>query len=439
METPCVEVKHQEMVPTPVPTSTPTPAKPTDYTKNSVEPDRRMAWVVTVKELVPIPNALNVELAKLVENEWQCIVKKADFKVGDLGIYFTVDSVLDPENKNSAFLKGAKLKTKKILNTLSQGLLAPLAWVVDYGTDPSSLKVDDDVTKLLRVRKFVHSAELHEYSGEGKGRLPWPVFLKKTDEERVQNCPTVLAELVGEEVVITQKRDGTSTTFAWLLKGAYDAGTHAGIDAVSHVGADVGTDAGTDAGKGTHHPQCCCDDKQGKARCRCRHIPRYGTFLVCGRNHILVPDHEDAKKGNVHYFAMATRYNLHVAMQKLGSNLGIQGETVGPKINGNRMMLTELDFEVFNIWDVDSQSYLPWSRVVDLTTKLKLKTVPVVWQGVFTKEMASFEFLQKLASEQEYAPGVPAEGIVVKSAGGNEKPRHSFKVISNVYLLKHSL
>lgn len=46
--------------------------------------------------------------------------------------------------------------------------------------------------------------------------------------------------------------------------------------------------------------------------------------------------------------------------------------------------------------------------------------------------------LNKLSElDNKFDKGVPGEGMVVKTNYGKERPRHSFNVISNKYLLKN--
>jgi RNA ligase (TIGR02306 family) len=339
-----------------------------DYTKNSVDSDRILAQVVTVDSLSPITGADKIELARILG--WQCVVKKGDFAPLDLAIYFSIDSVLDPENKNTSFLEGKRLKTKMILKTLSQGLLGPIQWATDYGADITNLKAGDDLTKTMKVKKFVPNTETDLYSNDHQ---PFPSSVPKTDEERIQNMPHILTDLIEKRIVCTRKEDGTSTTYVYH------------------------------------------DNK----------------FSICGRNHTL-----QSIKDGPHYFAMATKFDIEAQMKKLGRNLAIQGEIVGPKINGNKLKLKDLDFRVFNIWDIDAQCYLPWDALTEITRTLNLPTVPVIFQGPFPKEWATVDALLKVASELEYDKNVPAEGIVIKT-DSKELPRHSFKVISNSYLIKH--
>jgi len=47
--------------------------------------------------------------------------------------------------------------------------------------------------------------------------------------------------------------------------------------------------------------------------------------------------------------------------------------------------------------------------------------------------------LLQIASKLVYSKGVLTEGMVIKTDYGKDHPRHSFKVISNEFLLKHGL
>lgn len=359
-----------------------------DYTKNSVEADRCMAQIVTVDMLSPIEGALNIELANVLG--WQCVVKKNDFKVGDLAIYFSIDSVLDASHHIFSFLKGKKIKTKKILGTLSQGLLGSLSWLTDYDKSVDNIKLGDDVTKLLNVRKFVMTAELQQYNDLVDAKRQFPSFCPKTDEQRVQNIPKILQELAGKDVIITRKEDGTSTTYIYCKNKSED-------DSVNEI------------------------------------------FLICGRNRILTRSNSsDVTSGN-QYFEMADKFDIENKMRKLGINIAIQGETVGNKINGNRLKLKENDFRVFNIWDIDNQYYLKWEDVEKITKLLSLNSVPLIYRGPFKSEWTSVPILLEMANKIEYNKGILAEGFIVKTNYGKEQQRHSFKVISNKYLLKHDL
>jgi len=343
---------------------------------------RKLARIVKVLAVEPISGADRIVLYTVLG--WKVIGQKDQFEIGGLVIYFEIDSLL-PNNPTDpwAFLDGKPLKTKKMRGVISQGLIGPLDWLPkDF--DRSGAQEGLDVTTVLGVKKFVADEERKVYESSSSRpnlaptRAPFPENLvPKTDEERVQSLtPGALDQLVGRPCVITRKEDGTSTT-------------------VIYNGNNV---------------------------------------QICSRNNVLLVNGPDTKE----YFEMVEKYKLVEKLHVLKRNIAIQGETCGPKINGGRTKIKENDFLVFNIVDIDKKIYLNWSDVRTICSSLGLKTVPVIWEGIFPKEWASVQTLLDLANKQEYAPKVPAEGIVLKTSDDPEK-RFSCKIISNNYLLKNAV
>jgi RNA ligase (TIGR02306 family) len=327
--------------------------------------------------------------------------------VGDLAVYFNIGSLLDIENPHTAHLQGKPLKTIKMRGVLSQGLLGKLDWFdlnLKDGKERDekerdgnerdgkernvvegnrSVAEDDDVTEILKVKKYVASEEMNLYSGPSDpSRAPWPQQIPKTDEPRIQNSPKSLEKLVGNEIIITQKYDGTSTTFFVLNE----------------------------------------------------------KFCVCSRNNMILDTWDKITNNNNRvYLEMANKYKLEDKMLKMKRNLAIQGETIGPKINGNKHKVKENDFYVFNIYDVDLKMYLSWDEIVEICNFLGIKTVPVVYRGQMKEEWNSVESLLALSDSQKYVTGEICEGIVVKTNSKDGFERTFFKVISNHYLLKYKL
>jgi RNA ligase (TIGR02306 family) len=273
-------------------------------------------------------------------------------------------------------------------NTLSQGLLAPLSWASENLGDIANLKEGDELTKSLGISKYISPEESSLYKNDGI-RAPFPSIVSKTDEERIQNAKEKLLNFVNKPVIITQKYDGTSTTF----------------------------------------------------------IMQNEKFTICGRNHALLVENAESFP----YFEIAKRYNLENSMKQLTQpqarklNIAIQGEIIGQrkdgryKINSNRHKLSDMDFYVFNIFDIDKQYYMKWEEVCEITTILGLKTVPVIYSGIMKEEWLNSDALIAMATEQKYEGGHICEGIVIKTNEGFGFPRLSFKAISNEYLLKYKL
>lgn len=73
---------------------------------------RKLASVQKIIDITPIPNADSIELAKVLG--WQCVVKKGEYKVNDLIIYFEVDSFL-PIRPEFEFLRNSSYKNSDLL------------------------------------------------------------------------------------------------------------------------------------------------------------------------------------------------------------------------------------------------------------------------------------------------------------------------------------
>jgi RNA ligase (TIGR02306 family) len=172
-----------------------------------------------VLALHPIPNADAIELAQI--NGWQCVVKKGEFQVGDLGVYFEIDAV-PPDRPMFDFLwkgqpkrpESLRIRTMRLRGALSQGLLMP------PGTFPELTAVVEgaDLTADLGVHKYEPPAPegMEDYRG------PFPSLVPKTDEMRVQSFPQLIDELRGKPYVATLKCDGTSATFC-MWEGEFHA------------------------------------------------------------------------------------------------------------------------------------------------------------------------------------------------------------------------
>ena len=73
---------------------------------------RELAYVVRIQEIKPIEGYDRVEYAR-VEAGWWIVVRKEQFKVGDLAIYFEIDSKV-PETPPFEFMRDRKFRVKTI-------------------------------------------------------------------------------------------------------------------------------------------------------------------------------------------------------------------------------------------------------------------------------------------------------------------------------------
>jgi len=337
---------------------------------------RKLATIRQIKEILPIEGADKIELAKI--DGWQCVVRKNDFKVGDLAIYFEIDSLLPPIPQFD-FLKsqgmktsadgnvGYRIRTIKLRKTLSQGLLIPLSAFPNVEQNFVECYENGDLTNFLNITLYERPMPAN-LRGQMAGLFP--IFIKKTDQERIQNL-TELFENNNEEYEVTEKMDGTSVTY----------------------------------------------------------FVNEGKFSLCSRNYEL------KEEDTTVYCEIARQLKIKELLTSLNKNIAIQGEIVGEGIAKNRYKLQGQRFLVFDVWDIDNRKYLNSDERIEIVDKLNLKHVP------FVEKIKIFEVCKDINSILQYAnrnsllnPEHAAEGVVFKNI--NDTHKQSFKVINNEYLLK---
>ncbi|MFM9838913.1 MAG: RNA ligase (ATP) [Cyclobacteriaceae bacterium] len=166
---------------------------------------RQLASIQKIKSLEPIEGADAIEKATVLG--WQLVVKKGEFKVGDLCIYCEIDSLL-PEKPEFEFLRPRKMRirTVRLRGQISQGICFPLSFLpADF-----AIVEDADCTDALGIIKYEPPVPAH-LSGIAKGKFP--SFIPKTDETRVQVMQRLLDKYKGETCYLTEKLDGSSATF----------------------------------------------------------------------------------------------------------------------------------------------------------------------------------------------------------------------------------
>jgi RNA ligase (TIGR02306 family) len=345
---------------------------------------RKMATIRKISSISPIENADAIECATV--GGWKVVVKKGDFKVGDLAVYCEIDSWIpnsiapflskgrEPREYNE--VTGERLRTMKLRGQLSQGLLLPvvptgdqycLVKSVDGGY--SEAMEGDDVSDILGVQKWEMEIPT-QLAGLIKGNFP--TIIPKTDQERVQNIVNEIVQANGKVFEVTEKLEGSSMT-CYLLDG---------------------------------------------------------EFGVCSRNLDMKRDEKNS------LWVTAIRENIEEKIKSTGkNNLAIQGELVGPGIQGNIYKFSRLEFFIFDIYDADKGRYLTPIERQDLVSQMGLKHVPIVEEN--------FELNCDVESLINKADGnslvgnkgkTLREGLVFKEVNGEM----SFKAISNKYLLGQS-
>lgn len=177
---------------------------------------RELATIRTIKNVKPIPGADFIERIQI--DGWWCVSQKGSFNISDKCIYFEIDSLL-PLIEQFAFLankgtkkmlhdgeevEGYRLRTIKLRGQISQGLALPLS------AFPEVDESMGDVTELLNI--LLYEPPIPScLDGEVHGVVPG--FIPHTKEYRVQNVQDLLDINRGKVFTLTEKIDGTSSTF----------------------------------------------------------------------------------------------------------------------------------------------------------------------------------------------------------------------------------
>jgi len=380
---------------------------------------RKLATVRKIASIEPIEGADKICLARV--DGWQIVTQKDWCKPGDLICYFEVDSFL-PVRPEFEFLRkngfkstknlgdGFRLKTIKLRKTLSQGLIMPLNLFEEF-CNPINPTTDDlpplvltnliegtDVTEILGVKLYEKPIPT-QLAGRVKGNFP--IFIRKTDQERAQNIVKEIKSAVEANTVFeaTLKFDGSSMT---IYNHPIRNGAWGPFGDFSFNGKET--------------------DIQG----------------VCSRNWDLAPDEEDQRKNSFWKCAqergLIEKIKLIKAERKM--NVALQGELMGPGVQDNRESLTGLEFFCFDIWDIDQQEYLLPEERRRMCKEFSIVEVPHI-RDISLADICLTDdvimHLLKFADRPSYNQEVPAEGVVFKSLNN---PRYTFKIINNEYLLQ---
>ena len=150
-----------------------------------------------------------------------------------------------------------------------------------------------------------------------------------------------------------------------------------------------------------------------------------GEFGVCSRNLDL-----KETEGNS-FWATARRDDVEAKMRAVDEhwNFAIQGELIGPGIQGNIYNLSKLEFRVFDVYNIQMGGYLDPEDRRALVDRMGLQHVPVL--TTFMMAIPVPDLLTLAEGKSVLNEKVQREGIVFKEANGGM----SFKAISNAYLL----
>lgn len=417
---------------------------------NSKTKQRELCYVARVDEIRPIPGRDRVECA--VVGGWHVMVRKDQFKPGDLGIYFEIDSQV-PAKAPFEFLeaKHYKIKTQKYKTPdgqfWSQGLLMsaddfgwelttteqfaedvkiikkPDGTILSEGdfltqelgvtyADPADNKRKSKInpnakynSMMSRHPKFAKTKFarwcmkrdwakklLFVFFGKKKDKeTGFPTkfpYIKKTDQERCENMTWVLKDKT--PYIVTQKCDGSSGTYILERKpfGRFE-------------------------------------------------------FYVCSRNVRQLNENQKSFYDENYYWQCAKKYDIENKMKDYLlrypdlNYVCWQGEVCGPAIQKNPHHLKEVHLYLFHMIDSKVGKY-DIRKAANIWKSYNMETVPIITDNyILPDDFESFKTEADGFYNPECCEGnnkCPREGFVYYKT---TDPNFSFKNVSRTYLLNH--
>ena len=344
---------------------------------------RQLASIETVNAVEPIPNADAIEKIRVLG--WWVVSKKGEHRPGEKLVYCEIDSLL-PVRPEFEFLRASSFKPAteelaagfRIKTVRLRGQVSQgICFPLSILPPGTPDEEGTDVTDALGVRKWEPPVPVG-MGGKVKGGFPG--FLPKTDETRVQLLEALLERNRGKTFAVTEKLDGTS--FSAFV--------------------------------------------------------RQGTFGICSRN--LWMDETD--EGNLHARvarALKLDEKLRAARDRLGFDIALQAEVIGPGIQKNKYALKEASLRFFNAFDIATHRYLDHTDTVALLAEMGLESVPQL--GTLVLNHTVDELVAFSEGTSVLNPNVQREGIVLRPLAeeydADIGDRLSFKAINPKFLLKY--
>lgn len=333
---------------------------------------RKMASIRKIDAIAPIVGADAIEVATV--GGWKVVVKKGEFAAGDLAVYCEIDSWIPTEiapflskGKEPREFEGVKGERLRTVKLRGQ-----LSQGLLLPLEPTCANIESLLFEGLDVSVPLNIQKWEmqvpaQLAGQVRGNFPTQI--PKTDQERVQNLVAEIQSADGMRFEVTEKLEGSSMT-CYLIDG---------------------------------------------------------EFGVCSRNLDLKRDENNA------FWATAIREDIEAKMKAVptAGDFAIQGELIGPGIQGNIYKLSRTEFYIFDVYNISLGEYMkPDQRREFVEKYLGLNHVPVI-NPEYPIVPSVDGLLDAAEGKSVLNAAQEREGIVFKQVDGGM----TFKAISNKYLL----
>jgi RNA ligase (TIGR02306 family) len=336
---------------------------------------RKLVTVQKILDIQPIQNADSIEVSTI--KGWHCVVKKGEFKIGDKCVFFEVDSFV-PAIKQFEFL----------------------------GEPRVVMLVDGQHTgyriKTIRLRGQISQGIV----------LPLSEFSQLSDYEEDIECGGLLGVVKYEKPIPANLQGQMKGNFpSFIPKTDEERIQNCPYVLDEYKDVDFVVTEKIDGTSATYYK-------------------KDGVFGMCSRNWEMKPEDSNV------YSMIAKKYELE---SWLPDGIAIQGEIVGPGIQGNKLKLGEQKLFIFNVYNINTGKYLTPEEIKVCMINTTCEMVPTVSDMFQLPD--SVDALVEYANGKSIFGDFPREGIVLRpkyqELQHTKLGRVSFKAISPEFLLHY--
>ena len=370
-----------------------------------MENPNSVCYVALINEIKEIPGSDNIEQG--VIGGWNCIIKKGEYKVGDLVVVATTDAVIpvelsDSMNVTNYLRKGQRVRTVKLRGVYSECLIIPFGMLVGRSKFVKTWKEGDDLMEALDIFKYEPPVVQVQLASGRKIRYQKnPNFHVYHKFPNLKNVPGMFDE--EDHVQITRKMHGTNARYGIVKKLKLSF-----WDKFKRFFRLADEWIEYEYVYGSHNVEK-GSDTQGF----------YDTDVW-----MKVADKFELKEKLWHIFKVAKSTGAY----QVDNGIVIYGEIFGPGIQKNYDYgLEEIEFEVFDI-TMNGEYLDPMRTLYFCDNLLLLPHVKVLYTGAWHQEIQDKHVFGNFIEGTK----IPHEGIVIKHHTGERNK--VAKVINPEYL-----
>lgn len=332
---------------------------------------RKLASIRKVLDIQPIKDADKIELISI--DGWKVVAQKNLYKINDLVIYFEVDSFL-PIIPQFEFLRKSCFKSHPDLGEGFRIKTIKLRGQISQGLILPIHEFTENV-----VNNFTIGDDLTEYLGVKKYEAPVAQSVKDIAIGSFPDFVRKTDQERYENIINEIPKDKT-----WEVTEKLD-------------GSSVTI------------------------------YQKDGIYGVCSRNLELKPDNK--------YWKAAQPIIDILKSNTIVSDFAIQGELIGPGVQGNKYKLSELKIFIFDLYDIDNQIYASRQESDDFLKVHKLENYKIpVLDKIHSNEIEDYiNFIKNNNLKSRLNSEILAEGVVLKTL----ERESSFKFINPEWLLEN--